>query len=172
MPSAEAVQQAVDQLDRRINEHNRVTYADRAPPDAAEGAAVYLGSASCQSCHSDAYSWWRGHAHGRAYATLQDAHKEFHFECVGCHVTGYEQPGGSTVTQNLDGALVDVGCENCHGPGSLHVAAPAEHSLQADTPESVCVRCHNEEHSDLFDYDVYVRTLRVPGHGLPAAETE
>jgi hypothetical protein len=28
------------------------------------------------------------------------------------------------------------------------------------------VECHNDEHSDLFDFDDYRKTLVVPGHGL------
>ncbi|MEM6959068.1 MAG: multiheme c-type cytochrome, partial [Myxococcota bacterium] len=154
-------------LDRRINDFNETTYADRRPPEPEEGQAHYVGSDACASCHSAAHAWWLGHAHGRAYATLQGLNKEFHLECVGCHVTGYERPGGSTVTQLLDGALRNVGCENCHGAGSAHIESPLEASLPAETPESVCVSCHNEQHSDLFNYEVYVRTLRVRGHGLP-----
>lgn len=155
-------------VDQRINEHNQQAFADRTPPVVEEGQASYVGSASCASCHSAAYEWWQSHPHGIAYSTLEERHKEFHLECVGCHVTGYERPGGSTVTHNLEGALVNVGCENCHGPGSLHIASPTEVVLPRDTPESTCIECHNEEHSDTFVYDIYRRTLVVPGHGLPA----
>ncbi len=90
-------------------------------------------------------------------------------DCVGCHVTGYQEPGGSTVTHNMNGALVNVGCESCHGPGAAHSKDPEKFSILRDTPESTCVRCHNSQHSDLFDYEGYKRTLVVPGHGLPAA---
>jgi hypothetical protein len=104
-----------------------------------------------------------------AYLTLQKRSKEYNLDCVGCHVTGYEQPGGSTVTHNLDGALVNVGCESCHGPGAAHSADP-EVAILRHTPESTCVVCHNKQHSDLFDYDAYLEMLVVPGHGLPAIE--
>ena len=57
-----------------------------------------MGSEACQSCHAEAYAWWKSTKHGRAYATLENVHKEFNLSCVGCHVTGYNQPGGSTVT--------------------------------------------------------------------------
>ena len=86
---------------------------------------------------------------------------------MGCHVTGYDQPGGSTVTHNLDGAMVNVGCESCHGPGAAHGKDPENVGIARDTPESTCVQCHSPEHSDLFDYDAYRKTLVVPGHGLP-----
>jgi hypothetical protein len=98
--------------------------------------------------------------------TLQKRNKQFNLDCVGCHVTGYGEPGGSTVTHNLDGGLVGVGCESCHGPGAEHAKNP-EVELVRYTPESTCLACHNDEHSDLFDYDAYVKSLTVPGHGLP-----
>jgi hypothetical protein len=129
-----------------------------------------VGSAACQSCHAEAFSWWRDHPHGRAYSTLETRHKQYNLACVGCHVTGYLQPGGSTVTHLGDaGTLQNVGCENCHGPGSAHVtSAGAVAPLQRNPPERVCVSCHNAEHSDTFVYDAFLRTLRVPGHGLPS----
>jgi len=166
-PRDPGVRQRLERLDVRINDHNREAYADRTPPPVAEGQPAFVGSERCQSCHSAAYSWWRGHPHGNAYETLTSRHKEFHLECVGCHVTGYELPGGSTVTHNQGGALVDVGCETCHGPGSQHVQAPAAHNIRRDSSERLCTGCHNEEHSDLFVYDTYRATLMVPGHGRP-----
>lgn len=153
--------------DLRLNEHNREAFADTSPPPAEEGQASYLGSASCQTCHQQAYAWWSGHRHGNAYETLSSRNKNFHLECVGCHVTGYQLPGGSTVTHLREGALENVGCENCHGPGSRHVADPSV-DLVAEPPERTCVGCHNEEHSPRFVYEAYRRTLLVPGHGLPA----
>ena len=163
-----SVQEELARLDLRVNDHNREIYADRKPPASPEGAAHYVGSAACGSCHEPAFAWWQGHPHGRAYATLEAVNKQFHLDCVGCHVTGYERPGGSTVTHNLDGALTNVGCENCHGPGSEHIVDPSGHPLAAQTQESTCTGCHNEEHSDLFNYEVYRQTLLVPGHGRPA----
>jgi len=161
-----AIAEQIDAYDRRVNDHNRVSLADRKPQPAPEGSAHYAGSESCQGCHAEAYAWWKNTKHGRAYATLENVHKEFNLSCVGCHVTGYNQPGGSTVT-HVDG-LKDVGCENCHGPGSLHNASPEKPGLVVrDTPEAVCVGCHNHEHSDRFVYQAFKPLLMAPGHGLP-----
>jgi hypothetical protein len=83
-------------------------------------------------------------------------------------VTGYWVPGGATVTHNLDGAFVNVGCESGHGRARAHVERPREAGLVAlEVPERVCVECHNAEHSDLFHYPAYRGMLLVPGHGLP-----
>ena len=160
---------SLDDLARRIDEANRQAYADWRPAPAPPGAPRYVGAARCGSCHEAAHAWWRGTPHGRAYATLEQRHKAFHLECVGCHVTGYGEPGGSTVT-HVEG-LQNVGCEVCHGPGSAHAARPETPPVRGrQVPESVCVRCHNEEHSDRFDYRSYLARLRAPGHGLPAPD--
>lgn len=168
-PERDELAQRMEALAIRVNEHNRVAFADLLPPPAAVGEPHYVGSETCGSCHASALGWWRRHPHGRAYATLTERHHEFDLQCVGCHVTGYGRPGGSTVTHNLEGALVNVGCESCHGPGSAHVANPGAmpRSVQREVPENVCTGCHNHEHSDQFDYSIYRARIVVPGHGLP-----
>ena len=166
-PQDREVGKLMREHDKVVNEANRVAFADLAPPPLGPDDVAYLGSAACSGCHQPAYSWWSKHAHGVAYLTLQERNKEYNLDCVGCHVTGYEQPGGSTVTHNLDGALVNVGCESCHGPGAAHAKDPEKTGISRDTPESTCLQCHTPEHSDLFDYETYRKTLVVPGHGLP-----
>jgi len=165
VPRDSAIEALIGAYSRRVNEHNRVALADVKAPPAAAGQPHYVGSAQCESCHQKAFAWWTDHPHGRAYATLQEVNKEFNLSCVGCHVTGYNRPGGSTVVQNA--GLTNVGCESCHGPGSQHVDDPdAEpYSVQRVVPESVCVTCHNPDHSDKFEYVAYREKLLVIGHG-------
>jgi hypothetical protein len=60
-----------------------------------------------------------------------------------------------------------VQCENCHGPASLHVAAKGleePSSLRRAVPETTCLACHNEHHSDTFQYQAYLRDVLGPGH--------
>ena len=150
--------------DKKINAYNKVALADLKPAPPEQGQAAFVGSQACAGCHSAATRWWTSHPHGQAYQTLQQRHKEFRLDCVGCHVTGYNVAGGSTVTHNLDGALTNVGCESCHGPGRAHIKDPSAQMVR-NPPEQTCVACHNDEHSDLFDYERYRKTLLVPGHG-------
>lgn len=168
---ATPISQLMSALDRRVNEHNRELFADWTAEPAVEGQPRYLGSEACAGCHREPMQWWRAHAHGRAYETLETRAKNFNLSCVGCHVTGYLQPGGSTVTDVA--RLQDVGCESCHGPGSQHAADPTGASVNVirDTPEQTCVRCHNQEHSDTFHYRTYLSMIQAPGHGLPSAES-
>lgn len=155
---------------RRVNAHNREAFADIAPPTAAEGQPHYVGAEACRSCHESAFTAWRNHPHGAAYATLVRLDKQYHLECVGCHVTGFGAPGGAAVVRNE--GLVDVGCESCHGAGSAHVEDPdTAGRVRRDAPAAVCTPCHDKEHSDLFDYAKYRARLIVPGHGQAPAAT-
>ena len=135
------------------------------------GKASYVGSEACRGCHTAAYEWWRSTKHGRAYDTLVKVNKQFNLSCVGCHVVGYQKPGGSTVTHLGDsGVLKDVGCESCHGPGSLHVQSSGDTQFVIKDPsEGTCVTCHNHEHSERFQYQAFRSLLIVPGHGKPLA---
>lgn len=167
VPAEPAMRALLDGYYGRINEHNRTALAAIAPLPVKPGEPSYAGSERCGDCHETEHAWWKQHAHGKAYATLVERNKQFNLSCVACHVTGYGQPGGAAVVQNA--GLVDVGCESCHGPGSLHAKdqdVDAPKNVVRDTPEAVCTSCHNAEHSDAFDYATYKAKLIVPGHGL------
>lgn len=154
--------------DREVNAANALAFADTPPIPVPEGTPAYIGSSACASCHAQAYAWWEKTRHGRAYQTLVDRHKEFSMNCFQCHVTGYGEPGGATITFNLDGELKNVGCETCHGPGEYHARSPLEFiSTMVRSPkEQLCRSCHDAEHSDQFDFEIYRARLLVPGHGL------
>jgi hypothetical protein len=150
---------------RRVNDHNREAFKERKPEKPREGSAHYVGQASCVSCHEDADAFWRTTGHAKAYETLTDEFKEFNLDCVGCHVTGYNRPGGSTVTY-VDG-LKDVQCESCHGPGSRHVDSSGDTSFITLVPQaSVCRSCHHAPHvEDAWDIEQAWQKIIGPGHG-------
>ncbi|NUO47813.1 MAG: hypothetical protein HOV80_03035, partial [Polyangiaceae bacterium] len=109
---------------------------------------------------------WNKTAHAHAYATLEKQFVEFNLDCVGCHVTGYEKPGGSTVTAVEK--LKDVGCETCHGPGSLHANDPKKKGLIVTKPDpKSCVsECHHPPHVEGFDPVAKMQLVLGPGHGM------
>jgi hypothetical protein len=152
---------------KAVDEHNRVAFADRVPPPRAPGQAAYVGVEACSSCHAAARQVWNSTPHAHAYATLSSQFKEYNLECVGCHVTGYEKAGGSTVT-HVD-KLENVECEVCHGPGSKHVASPSDGTLIVARPDaSTCLSCHHPPHVEGFDAVAKMREVLGPGHGMRA----
>ena len=66
-------------------------------PAAATAAAVgptYLGTTACGVCHQPALAQWKTTKHARALSALARIGRDKDPSCVGCHVTGYLQPGG------------------------------------------------------------------------------
>lgn len=127
------------------------------------GMSGYAGDDQCADCHFEAHQLWTTTRHGKAWQTLVEADKTFDAECVSCHVTGWQKPGGS-VLGKVDGRI-NVQCEVCHGPGALHVEAGGDPAkIQRQVPEAVCVECHNKHHSPSFDYAGYLPKILGPGH--------
>ena len=104
----------------------------------------YTGSKSCRPCHTDEYDKWGTSAHARAYATLERVGSQFDPECVICHVVGMDYESGFVSEQKTE-HLKNVGCENCHGPGSEHITTLGKTKLTK--PKSGCTDCHTPEHS-------------------------
>lgn len=166
LDSDEAAEQALSGYDAQVAERNRERFAGVRPPAPAPGVAGYVGVEACADCHSEAVAQWKTTVHGRAYETLVTANKQYDLSCVSCHVTGFREPGGSEVVENE--GLQSVQCEQCHGPGSLHVEDPSSANIRLEAPSSVCLSCHTPEHSDTFDYLPYLRDVLSPAHGAEA----
>ncbi|OHB65301.1 MAG: hypothetical protein A2168_06290 [Planctomycetes bacterium RBG_13_50_24] len=109
-------------------------------PDGLE----YAGSKSCKSCHGYEYETWSSNAHAKAFSTLEQVNSQFDPECVVCHVIGMNYESGF-ISQQDTGHLINVGCENCHGPGSKHIGTAGATELAG--PKSTCIDCHTPEHS-------------------------
>lgn len=143
---------------------------------AARHNATFVGIGTCKKCHeSDAignqYKSWQQSPHSKAYLLLKQEKsmalaKELSIEnpatseqCLKCHTTG----SGKISAIWEDG----VGCESCHGPGSIynsyenHVALgnrevaykkaislgmyPILGTDGIKAREKVCRSCHNEK---------------------------
>jgi hypothetical protein len=154
---------------------------DREIPEAEEGEAVFIGSNNCATCHSEAYEFWEKTQHAHAVKTLQDRDKLYDDSCIGCHVVGYEQPGGSVIGKlqykatvegiEMEKDLREVGCEECHGPGSKHRIQPVggdgepQHIIR-DPGKNECMTCHVPEHSPNFNFESYVQDVTGEGHPM------
>jgi thiol-disulfide isomerase/thioredoxin len=103
----------------------------------------FQGDRVCSTCHQEeALSWAMTH-HSVAYRTLYVKDRAQDLECVGCHVTGLDQPGGF-VAGDHGSPLKDVTCESCHG-------AAGPHDGERQDARQSCVGCHDAEHSIAFD---------------------
>lgn len=129
------------------------------------GEPTYVGTEACKACHLPAYEQWRTTSHGKAWATLESQDKHFDLTCIGCHTVGYQKPGGFCRLADV-GLLEDVGCENCHGPGSVHSTTGDKAKIARGVTEETCTAmCHVPEHSDGFAYGTYLPRVLGPGHG-------
>jgi hypothetical protein len=119
------------------------------------------------------YMWWSGGADGR-YGTSDDVltgppvnTNTVQTMCAGCHLTGWERYLDKATGQYLVRAVndpsgeinidddpepdeINIGCENCHGPGSEHIADAGKTGhivnprlLSAERSAVVCGRCHD-----------------------------
>jgi 2',3'-cyclic-nucleotide 2'-phosphodiesterase (5'-nucleotidase family) len=148
----------------------RALNADKGDPEKCAQkdakAAVYVGTEQCVECHEEEYEFWKKTKHANAWETLESQNKHFDLTCIGCHTIGYQKPGGFCRIKEVAGRE-DVGCENCHGPGSIHAKDQDASSITLKAPESTCAsECHVPEHSDAFVYEQYLREITGPGHEL------
>ena len=139
---------------------------------AAEAAAPaggnYTGNAACGGCHAPALAFWQTTKHARALSALARVGRDKDPACVGCHVTGYLQPGGPKDIADARARFANVGCESCHGAGSKHGAALDKRgTLARAVPEATCRGCHTADVTNgEFDYRKFVQAVVGPGHGL------
>jgi 2',3'-cyclic-nucleotide 2'-phosphodiesterase (5'-nucleotidase family) len=78
-------------------------------PGAAPAGGNYTGTAACGGCHATALAFWKTTKHARALSALERVGRDKDPSCVGCHVTGYLQPGGPTDIADARQRFANVG---------------------------------------------------------------
>ena len=128
--------------------------ADMVP--GVRAAATYVGTQKCLSCHPSAAAVWSASAHAHAFDALAGRGADADPDCVRCHTVGFGEYSGYR-REFAASHLVNVGCESCHGPGSLHVREMlGDKSIQfAFRPlaSGDCQKCHYGEFSRPFDWN-------------------
>ncbi|HUE70870.1 MAG TPA: multiheme c-type cytochrome [Pirellulaceae bacterium] len=142
----------------------------------------FVGTEKCGECHLKALAVWENTPHAHATDSLvtppnNRGHIARHYdpECLSCHVTGWEPQKFFPFTSGyLDlektAHLKHNGCENCHGPGSTHVAAEEGEGdddkrlmlresmrlpLAGDKAKLKCLECHDLDNDPHFKFEEY-----------------
>lgn len=130
----------------------------------------YVGNQVCITCHEGPTQQWRSTPHAHAYLSLIQKERQYDAACFACHVTGAVPSASGEVlgptSPTSVGALVNVGCESCHGPGNQHVRDP---SVAMPMPtQQTCTTCHDaEQDGGRFDYAAYLPRIV---HGVTRPE--
>jgi 2',3'-cyclic-nucleotide 2'-phosphodiesterase (5'-nucleotidase family) len=126
---------------------------------------TYASTAACALCHPQAKEQFLATEHAYAVGTLESKGRQHDPQCLRCHSTGFDRPGG---TRNLATAATffpDVGCESCHGPSSKHIRSQNKTGTSRAVAESICRGCHTEEQSPGFDFAQAIKEVLGKGHG-------
>lgn len=135
--------------------------------------ATYVGTEKCVVCHQQAAAVWSASAHAHAFATLIERNADADPRCVACHTVGFGDPSGYRREMG-SATLVNVGCESCHGPGSLHIremsGTASVHFTFRHLDAGDCQKCHQGEFSRPFDWDSFWPLILHGSEGVPPAQ--
>jgi hypothetical protein len=144
----------------------------------------YVGSFTCRRCHKSAYEVWVKSPHSHAYRTLAEAkrpdNRQYDPECIVCHTVGFAYQGGFVDAVKTP-HLMDVGCESCHGPASMHVAHPDNVAWQRrlnpwkhlpaakrkDSMDEFCQKCHDVDNDVTWVHGGFGRKWPKIAHPTP-----
>ena len=120
----------------------------------------YVGSKACKWCHKEAFEIWEETPHAkRAHPSIIEAGHQYDPECVLCHSTAYRYEGGFVSLEETP-HLAPMGCENCHGPRSLHIKNPKRRGEIKKPDEITCKTCHDPDNSPHFDFATYWEKIK------------
>jgi hypothetical protein len=113
---------------QQVKDQDFVGRSPKTPITLANEKLTYVGSQQCAGCHQAAFARWQQSEHSHAFDALvkkatKPTLRQYDPECVVCHTVGFAHTGGYRDEQKA-AFLKNVGCENCHGPGSAHVREP------------------------------------------------
>jgi hypothetical protein len=168
-PFDPAVKTIVEKYDHDVGQLNLAWAKEhgRDCPKAAAGQASVAGADACDDCHDEAAAVWKKTGHSHAYQTLVEKNRQYDLDCIRCHVTGYNLPGGVCRVDRTEGRT-GVRCEACHGPGSIHDDDPEDTNIVKKPSEATCRTCHTPENSPNFNVAAYMPRILGPGHGKPS----
>lgn len=116
----------------------------------------YASAGRCVSCHEKEMARWVLTDHALAWQSLLIRDEADNPECIGCHSTGFGEPGGfGELSTGAIRKYKAVQCEACHGPLRGH---PQDGAIAASpVTEAGCIACHDQANSPDFEYTSYLR---------------
>lgn len=157
LPDHPAVLELIKENKKLINEMNR-----KSPPFGKAKGAVpgrgFTGWTACGNCHREQVKTWQSSRHAASYLTLVEKEQQFNLECLPCHVTGADREDPAAA-MGIAADRQAVGCESCHGPGSIHSADPAG-QRPAPVTARICLTCHTPEQDDSFNFAGALKKLK------------
>ena len=78
--------------------------------------------------------------------------------CVSCHTTGYNTAGNQDSLPGLVGtwAMDGIQCEECHGPGSLHMTNPKGIAMKISLDSETCRQCHESSSEPIAAHEGFI----------------
>jgi len=145
-----------------VNENKKLVEAlnRKSPPSTGEAVSArgFVGWTACRECHRKQVQSWQASRHATSHLTLVEKGQQFNLECLPCHVTGADSNDPAAAIGRAADLQV-VGCESCHGPGSIHRLNPASQRT-APITEKICLACHTPEQDDSFDFEGGLKKLK------------
>ncbi|SMC27135.1 Cytochrome c554 and c-prime [Desulfacinum hydrothermale DSM 13146] len=128
----------------------------------AQDQPHYVGDQTCAQCHEEIHERFMQYSkkpHSfQGVEKLQDGLSPQELQdCYACHTTGYGQPGGFTDPVSTPD-MKNLGCESCHGPGSVHAETEDPQDIRGKITVQDCQRCHNEERVRAFNFQPLIHS--------------
>ncbi len=162
IPDREDIRTEIDAVTKRVAD---IAKNKRALRNAgSDPNRIFVGEKSCKECHTKQHDFWLETGHAHAYAILERENKQFSVDCVGCHVTGWEEEGGFYQPKEV-GNLKNIQCESCHGPGKFHIESELKNrkkTIRRIPTEKSCLKCHTDEQTDGFNFPVHLEMVACP----------
>jgi hypothetical protein len=152
-----------DGFNEKLRKAEQERQAQRSALKGENSPSHFIGADLCIRCHQAEGEQWKSTSHAVAWQTLVDSKKDTDPSCVGCHVVGYQKPGGFTGA-GATPQMANVQCESCHGMGTEHDSYATAHQVT----QATCVQCHSVEQDPQFSYE---RELALILHSNHSGET-
>lgn len=159
MQESPVLAEIVDKSQLRLMEFYR-RQAEESPPVAEP--SIFAGAGACRECHDEAFRVWEASAHAHAVDSLSNNLNQYNPDCLPCHVTAFEVDRGfSNMLRTPE--LANIQCEACHSAALEHSKDPENlypgigilQQTGRTIRPSFCLRCHDQDNSPAFDYDLY-----------------